>query len=225
MVKVVVKKGATVKQEQVPALVFGESGQSKIAAPAFLQAASARLIAQTVHVQRRRLRIRRAHTKDRSEVRGGGAKPWKQKGTGRSRHGSIRSPLWVGGGITFGPRARRERITSSPLKERRLALSGSLHHHLRDDSLVVVTFKREIPVKTKEVAKALGGRHGLLIVVDSSHRRLRQSARNLPGIRVRDAYRVTVQEIIEAQQVWLDDAALKTLAVRCAPVAAVSQAT
>src|SRR5687767_13595733 len=104
----------TTTKKKTPELIrriFGEKKVTKVAAPAFLAvAASPLLLAQALHTSRKRTRIRRAHTKERAEVRGGGRKPWKQKGTGRSRHGSSRSPIWVGGGTTFGPRSRHERI-------------------------------------------------------------------------------------------------------------------
>ncbi|MEX2008494.1 MAG: 50S ribosomal protein L4 [Candidatus Spechtbacterales bacterium] len=99
-----------------------------------------------------------AHTKTRSEVRGGGKKPWRQKGTGRARHGSSRSPIWVGGGITFGPRAERVFGKSIPKKMNRKALAVVLSDKVRRGDLIVVDSLVFEDPKTKQgvaVLKAL----------------------------------------------------------------------
>src|SRR3990172_7343202 len=91
-----------------------------------------------------------AHTKDRSEVRGGGKKPWRQKGTGRARHGSIRSPLWVGGGVSHGPRNERNYQVKINKKMRRGALLSLLSRKLKDKEVVVLDDFRLSSSKTKE---------------------------------------------------------------------------
>src|SRR3989344_4420590 len=107
-----IKKKTT---NQLPVVVMGEQKQGEAPLPDFLTGTvSPLLLAQVRHTQRKRSRVRRAHTKERAEVRGGGRKPWKQKGTGRARHASTRSPIWVGGGTTFGPRVRKERVLRIP---------------------------------------------------------------------------------------------------------------
>lgn len=110
------------------------------------------LIKQAHEAQISHARIPYAHSKDRSEVRGGGKKPWRQKGTGRARHGSIRSPIWRGGGVTFGP--RKEKIFTKQInkKMRRKALLMVLSGKARDNEIVVVdSLKIEQP-KTKLMA-------------------------------------------------------------------------
>ena len=95
------------------------------------------LVYQVYTVKRSNQRRPYAHTKDRSEVRGGGRKPWRQKGTGRARHGSRRSPLWVGGGITFGPRNERNFTKKINTKMNRKAIATVLSAKARDNAVVV----------------------------------------------------------------------------------------
>jgi large subunit ribosomal protein L4 len=95
-----------------------------------------------------------AHTKTRAEVSGGGKKPWKQKGTGKARHGSIRSPIWVGGGITFGPRNEKFQKRCSK-KMKRKALFMVLSEKIKDGSLIIVDSFDINEIKTKEFKKIL----------------------------------------------------------------------
>ncbi len=171
------------------------------------------LIAQAVHTLQKRARVRTAHTKDRSEVRGGGKKPWKQKGTGRARHASIRSPLWVGGGRVGGPRTRKERVVELPTRMARKALAGVFGLHARQKSLEFIKITGE-PRKTSDVAEFLD-EPGLL-VLGESHLSLRQATRNLPRLVTRPASQVTVQDVIGAKRVWVDEEALTILEKRCA---------
>jgi large subunit ribosomal protein L4 len=96
-----------------------------------------------------------AHTKDRGEVRGGGKKPWRQKGTGRARHGSIRSPLWKGGGVTFGPRKERVFKKKIPKKMRRKALFMVLSGKVKNNLLILLDKLRIEKAKTKLMAEIL----------------------------------------------------------------------
>jgi len=113
------------------------------------------LVHQVMVSQMANQRQATAHTKDRSEVRGGGKKPWRQKGTGRARHGSIRSPIWKGGGVTFGPRNERNYKKIIPKQMRRKALLMVLSEKARNDSMVLLDELKVKEPKTKEIANLL----------------------------------------------------------------------
>ncbi len=112
---------------------------------------NADLVHQVVVGMQSNARANTAHTKDRSEVRGGGKKPWRQKGTGQARHGSKRSPIWVGGGITFGPRSERNYDKKINTKMRRKALLVALSQKLRDGQILFVDGFEGISGKTKDM--------------------------------------------------------------------------
>lgn len=122
-------------------------------------------------------------TKGRSEVRGGGRKPWRQKGTGRARQGSTRSPNWVGGGTVFGPQPRKY-VKSMPRKMRRAALRSALSVKAASDQIVVIDeFSMDVP-KTKEMLQTLNnldlGDENTLIVLAEQNTTVQRSANNLP---------------------------------------------
>ncbi|MEK7173963.1 MAG: 50S ribosomal protein L4, partial [Patescibacteria group bacterium] len=111
------------------------------------------LVKQVVEAEAANLRSGTAHTKDRSEVAGGGKKPWRQKGTGRARHGSIRSPLWVGGGVTHGPRNSRRYDEKVNVRARRKALLVSLSGKARDGEIIVFDEIAFPEAKTRHAAQ------------------------------------------------------------------------
>lgn len=113
------------------------------------------LLLQTVQTQLANSREPIAHTKDRGEARGGGRKPWRQKGTGRARHGSIRSPIWKGGGVTFGPRKEKVYTKKINKKAKRKALFMALGSKLNDSELMIVDSIKLENVKTKEMSDIL----------------------------------------------------------------------
>jgi len=116
---------------------------------------NADLVHQVATVMQGNQRSGTAHTKNRGEVRGGGKKPWKQKGTGNARHGSIRSPLWRGGGVTFGPRSDKDYSRKLNKKARRKALLTVLSQKLRDDEIIFVDSLSFDTPKTKEAVTFL----------------------------------------------------------------------
>jgi large subunit ribosomal protein L4 len=144
-------------------------------------------------------------TKTRSEVRGGGRKPWRQKGTGRARQGSTRAPHWEGGGVVFGPHPRSFRI-DMPRKQRRLALRSALSAKAQDGGLLVLeSFEIETP-RTKAVADLMRGVDSprkVLVVLGSHNEMFEKSARNIPEVRLTLAGNLSVRDIIGADKVLI----------------------
>ncbi|GBF31890.1 LSU ribosomal protein L4p [Desulfocucumis palustris] len=137
-------------------------------------------------------------TKTRAEVSGGGKKPWRQKGTGRARHGSIRSPIWRGGGIVFGPHPRDYSIRL-PKKVRRLAIKSALSSKVEEGNILVLDdLKMEQP-KTREMARILNNLKidkKALVVIAGNDENVVKSARNIPGIKPVAASWLNVYDIL-----------------------------
>lgn len=144
-----------------------------------------------------------AHTKDKSEVSGGGRKPWKQKGTGRARHGSNRSPIWVGGGITFGPRNERNYKTKINKKTRRLALKMTLSDRFESKALWVMDNFDFSEPKTKVfvefLSKLPAEQKTFLILTDEKDDKLMKMTDNLEKIDVMRAADVNVYTLLNHQ--------------------------
>jgi len=151
-------------------------------------------------------------TKTRAEVSGGGRKPWRQKGTGRARAGSIRSPLWRGGGVIFGPKPRDFNIKMNR-KERRLALRTAFQSRA-EDLIVVEEFVDQLPrPKTKELVGAFA-RWGItadekvLLIVPQIEEMVHLSARNLPTVKLISATSLNVYDILNADKIVTTNTAL-----------------
>jgi len=132
-----------------------EVGEEKLNSDIFGVEAKPELIHQVVVAQQKNARQVLAHTKGRSDVRGGGKKPWKQKGTGRARAGSSRSPIWIGGGVTFGPTNARNFSVKINKKMKQKALYMSLSDRVKENSMIVLDKLEIDKIKTKDVAKVL----------------------------------------------------------------------
>lgn len=151
-----------------------------------------------------------ASTKNRATISGGGRKPWRQKGTGRARHGSIRSPIWSGGAVTFGPHPRDfgKRV---PKKVKRLAIQSALNARAREGNLVLVEpLEMESP-RTKAIVGLLdgvgSGDRRVLILTDGLKKNVYLSARNIPGVEVKPWGEASALEIIRAQLVVVEEGA------------------
>ena len=132
-----------------------ESGKAELPSEIFDVKMNSDLVHQVVIAQMSNQRQVIAHTKDRSEVRGGGRKPWKQKGTGRARHGSIRSPIWKGGGVTFGPTKDRNFKKKINKKMRRKALFMVFSSKVKDKEMIILDELKIEKPKTKEIVEII----------------------------------------------------------------------
>lgn len=158
---------------------------------------------EVVKAQRAAMRQGTHKTKGRSEVRGGGRKPWKQKGTGRARAGSTRSPIWVGGGTVFGPTPRDYSLKVNR-KVRRLALKTVLTLKVRDDKFKVLDTISLESIKTKgmiEVLNNLNLSGKIMIILPEGNENVSKSARNIPGVVVTTVSHASVYEIMSYKNI------------------------
>jgi len=190
------------------------SGEMEL--PKKLQAAwNPTLVHQVAQVMIANSRQNIAHTKHRGEVSGGGKKPWNQKGTGRARHGSIRSPLWKGGGTTFGPRSERDfskKVNKQMIKG---ALLSLLSKKAADGEVKVAeTFEFDTH-KTKQVASlmsAIVGGHSALVLASQENQNLHRGARNINRLKAMDPKNLNVQDLLTHRDVVFDKKALEQYA-------------
>ena len=166
---------------------------------------NAGLVHQAVLMQLASQRLGTHATKTRGMVRGGGRKPWKQKGTGRARSGSTRSPIWVGGGTVFGP-SPRSYAFSMPRKQRRLAIMCALSDKVANGEFVVLdSINFEAP-KTKEAVKMLQNfgvdKKALIITADYAEN-VEKSSRNIPGVKAINTTGLNVFDILNANKLFI----------------------
>lgn len=172
------------------------------------------LIHQVVAAQAANIRPVIAHTKDRSEVSGGGRKPWRQKGTGRARHGSIRSPIWKGGGVTFGPRSDRNFTQKINKKMRRKALFMVLSDRAKNKKIIILD-KLELPQsKTKilsQIFTKLGIKNNTLLVLPEKNDLIQRTIHNLTQAQFLPANSLNVLSVIRNQYIVITQAALQRI--------------
>ena len=144
-------------------------------------------------------------TKTRSEVSGGGKKPWRQKGTGRARQGSIRAPQWIKGGIALGPKPRSYKYTVNK-KERQLAIKSLLSSKVLENNLVVVDSLPLKEIKTKEMVKALSNlkvEGKALIMIPEKNENVQKSARNIEGVKTTLVGTINVYDLLKYNKLVL----------------------
>ncbi len=149
-------------------------------------------------------------TLTRTEVSGGGAKPWRQKGTGRARQGSTRAPQWTHGGIVFGPKPRTYYFSLNK-KLRRLALKSALSAKVASGDLIVIDSLKLDEIKTKTFVSflgAVGAKDGALVVTAAPEKNVILSARNIPGVKTTVAGVINVYDILNGKKLIVDRAAV-----------------
>ncbi len=161
----------------------------------------------------------RAHTKDRSEVRGGGKKPWRQKGTGRARHGSSRSPIWIGGGVTHGPRTDKDYTRTVPKKMRRAALFAALSEKFKRGQILFVDTIAFVEPKTKTAKDMLGKlatidgfeaalgkkNNAALVALSSNDGNVKKSFANFGNIAVEESRNLNPVDLLSASVVIIEN--------------------
>ena len=153
------------------------------------------------------------NTKTRSEVSGGGKKPWRQKGTGRARQGSIRAPQWIKGGIALGPKPRSYKYTVNK-KERALAIRSVLSAKVLENELVVIDSMPLKEIKTKEMVKALNNlkvEGKALIMLPAKNENIQKSARNIEGVKTTLVETINVYDLLKYNKLVVTEDTVKKL--------------
>ncbi len=173
---------------------------------------NAALVHQALVTQEANRRKPWAHVKTRGEVRGGGRKPWKQKHTGRARHGSIRSPIWRGGGVTHGPAPERDFSKKINKKMLRIALHTILSRRLKDNALRIMDTLAIAAPKTKSASLMLQGALGktphALLIPSKENRAIFRASRNIPRVKAVDAASLNVKDLLSYKHILIDKAAV-----------------
>jgi large subunit ribosomal protein L4 len=201
------------------------AGQCEVTAEVFGLEPNLHVLHLAVRREQANARAGAASAKTRAEVRGGGKKPWKQKGTGRARAGSTRSPLWAGGGVIFGPKPR-DYSFKLPRKVRLLAMRSSLSA-AQSKIKVVESFSFLTTAKTKEVRQFLKAldlcakQSKVLILAhnDEQNQNLALSCRNLPNVGVALPHNLSIQDLMKADVILATAAAVQEINERYAPYA------
>ncbi len=202
----------------IPVLSLGKETVGEIELPAHIaqQPTREHLLYEVVKMQLANRRAGNASTKTRGEVSGGGKKPWRQKGTGRARSGSSRSPIWVGGATIFGPRPRSYQY-KMPKSARRTALCTAIAVKQRQGELTVVQELFLAEPKTKrilEIFDKLELGNNVLIVVEEENTNVEKSARNLPLVKVLRCDGLNVYDLLRYRQVLFTQQALTKISER-----------
>jgi len=164
-----------------------------------------------------------AHTKNRSEVSGGGKKPWKQKGTGRARAGSSRSPIWIGGGVTFGPRNERNFKVKINQKMKQKALLMALSDKIKSNCLVVLDNFTVTEFKTKKFIEVISAvekkvletnRRNILVVNDNKDEKLKYSGRNLSGVKIINLENINLVDLLAYKNLLMTEGAIAAFTKR-----------
>lgn len=187
------------------------TGEIELSDKIFARPWNADLVHQILIAQQANRRIPWAHTKGRGEVSGGGKKPWKQKHTGRARHGSIRSPIWRGGGVTHGPIKEKDYSQKINKKMLRAALYSVLSKKLADGQLKVMdSLELEAP-KTKIVSQFVKNYLPALLVPATGNKNIYRASRNIQRLKSLNGASLNVGDLLKYKNVWLDKKAVEEI--------------
>ncbi|MEK7629797.1 MAG: 50S ribosomal protein L4 [Patescibacteria group bacterium] len=160
-----------------------------------------------------------AHTKGRGDVRGGGRKPRPQKGSGRSRQSSIRSPLWAGGGVTFGPTKERDFSKKINKKMKRLAIYSALSKKMADEEIKIIENLNLTDYKTKNLASVIKNffkvRPSILIIPAKENKNIFLAGRNLPKVKILSSETLNIYDCVNYQYIFFEKAGVSELIERC----------
>ena len=191
-----------------------EVGQTRLPSEIFDVKVNSDLIHQVVTSQMANKRTVIAHTKDRAQVRGGGKKPWRQKGTGRARHGSRRSPLWKGGGVTFGPTKVRNFEKKINKKMKRKAILMVLSAKVKNDLLLILEKLSLEKPKTKLMAGILGKlpfKGSALIVLPQLEKDIVRAAKNIKGVATVEARNLNALDLLSFKYLIMPKDSIKAI--------------
>ena len=192
-----------------------KAGELEVSDKIFGIAWNSDLVHQVTTIQQGNQRQLSAKVKDRGAVRGGGKKPWRQKGTGRARHGSTRSPIWKGGGVTHGPTAERNYKRKLNLKMRKKALFSTLSEKFRQNEVLLLDSLKLENGKTKELAKIFqglpSGTKSTLLILPNMDTNLIRGARNIPYLKTVQARELSVLHLTQVTFVVLTKESLQIL--------------
>jgi large subunit ribosomal protein L4 len=194
-----------------------KSGKIELAENVFGLKMNQDLVHQVINAQLANSHHNYAHTKGRGDVRGGGVKPWRQKGTGRARHGSIRSPLWRGGGVVFGPRSEKIYAHKVNKKAKKKALFMVLSSKLKDNELTILDELKINEPKTKSMASLLGKifkgakKPKVLVAINKKDDNILRAAKNLPDAKIILANSLNVMDILSFKYFLLDREGVKII--------------
>jgi len=173
------------------------------------------LVHQVIVSQMSNRRQGTAHTKDRGEVSGGGKKPWRQKGTGRARHGSIRSPLWKGGGVTFGPKSEKNYKKIIPKLMRRKALFMALSSKLKDGEIFILDKIELQNHKTKNIQEILKNfpatEKSTLMILPTVDKNIILGSRNIPKIKTVQAKDLNALDVLSFKNLIIPEESIKVM--------------
>ncbi len=192
-------------------------GSTKLAPKIFDIKINSDLIYQTLVAQLANSRRHIAQTKDRSQVRGGGVKPWQQKGTGRARHGSIRSPIWKGGGVTFGPGKHINFKKKINKKMKQKAMLMVLSSKVKDQELILVDQLKVEKPKTKQMAEILENilknkkSKNVLVVIPEKNQNIIKANKNIPYTKTILANNLNILDLLSFKYLLIPESAIKII--------------